>query len=83
MKLEQPIELSDGIQTICLPTKDSMYEDMTATVVGWGVTEKGKQNLGFGANEIDLICFMHKQTNFDSFHLLTNKPLNFGDMKLN
>ncbi|GBM64867.1 Transmembrane protease serine 2 [Araneus ventricosus] len=41
MKLKEPVALNDGIQTICLPTKDSLYEDMTAQVIGWGVSEKG------------------------------------------
>lgn len=42
MRLAKPVEMSDSVQTICLPTKDSMYEDMTAQVMGWGVAEKGK-----------------------------------------
>ncbi|CAL1287559.1 unnamed protein product, partial [Larinioides sclopetarius] len=41
MKLKEPVTLNDGIQTICLPTKDSIYEDMNAQVIGWGVSEKG------------------------------------------
>lgn len=44
MRLAKPVEMSDSVQTICLPTKDSMYEDMTAQVMGWGVAEKGKKN---------------------------------------
>ena len=42
MKLAEPVELNDKIQTICLPKKDSVYEDMIAQVIGWGVSEKGK-----------------------------------------
>lgn len=42
MKLAEPVELNDKVQTICLPTKDSVYEDMTAQVIGWGVSEKGE-----------------------------------------
>ncbi|GFY41943.1 transmembrane protease serine 2 [Trichonephila inaurata madagascariensis] len=41
MKLDKPVTLNDDIQTVCLPTKDSLYEDMTAQVIGWGVSEKG------------------------------------------
>ncbi|XP_035206197.1 chymotrypsin-C-like isoform X2 [Stegodyphus dumicola] len=41
MRLEEPVTLSESVQTICLPTKGSVYEDMTAQVIGWGVQEKG------------------------------------------
>ncbi|GFU43657.1 transmembrane protease serine 2 [Nephila pilipes] len=41
MKLDKPVSMNDNIQTVCLPTKDSLYEDMTAQVIGWGVSEKG------------------------------------------
>lgn len=42
MKLAEPVQLNDKVQTICLPTKNSVYEDMTAQVIGWGVSEKGE-----------------------------------------
>ncbi|XP_015917849.1 chymotrypsin-C isoform X2 [Parasteatoda tepidariorum] len=41
MKVRTPATLSDNIQTVCLPTKDALFEDMTAQVIGWGVSEKG------------------------------------------
>lgn len=43
MRLESPVALTDAAQTVCLPTKDSLYEDMTAQVIGWGVAEKGRE----------------------------------------
>jgi len=41
MKLQDPAQLDDKVQTVCLPTRDSLYQDMTAQVMGWGVAEKG------------------------------------------
>ncbi|XP_054711274.1 trypsin-3-like [Uloborus diversus] len=41
MRIRDGVTLNENIQTICLPTKDSMYEDMQAQVIGWGVSEKG------------------------------------------
>lgn len=42
MTLSEPVELNDKVQTVCLPSNNSVYENTTAQVVGWGVTEQCK-----------------------------------------
>ena len=44
MKLKEPVQLNDYIQTVCLPrgVDDSLFPPGTdATITGWGTTEEG------------------------------------------
>lgn len=46
IRLKQPIEFSEYVSPICLPTSDTLstLNKKAATVAGWGLTEAGKQS---------------------------------------
>lgn len=73
IKLPEPVKLTDAIQPVTLPSKadaNNTYEDETARVSGWGLTD------GFGNQLSDVL-------NYVDVKVLNNKKCeeSFGSLK--
>ena len=42
LTLEQPVEFTETIRPICLPTGAKLYSDQMGTVIGWGSLREGE-----------------------------------------
>ena len=45
LTLSEPVEFTEQIRPICLPTGSQLYSNQDATVIGWGSLRESKSNV--------------------------------------